>query len=250
MAGKPYLVALLCLPLACGGGGSTDVPDAGDGDAALPLDSREVDATAGPCDPVAQTGCTSTEKCSIIPSSGSGPARVGCVDRVGSLQELDACTPATSAQPDDCAPGLACRGSADPRCLAFCASSPADTCATGETCLFAEDLDGDLYDDVEYCARTCDVLDQDCPAAGIGCYPTRDGPICAPIGAGDTPAGEGEYCAYANSCDVGLGCFYVSASWYCLRLCDYFQTGGPTCDLGQVCNRHDVDDWGVCVSGF
>jgi hypothetical protein len=123
-------------------------------------------------------------------------------------------------------------------------------CGANESCIFVEDLDGDLVADVEYCARTCDLLDQDCPGADIGCYPTRDGPVCAPIGAGDLPRQEGDYCEFANSCDVGLGCFFVSSDWFCLRVCDYFETGGPTCGVDEVCNRHEDDDWGVCVPAF
>jgi hypothetical protein len=244
---RRHLVLTLCLGLAaCGNGGASD-GDAGP-DAQV-SDGGNPDANTAGCDPVAQTGCASDQKCSLLATT-DGPDVVACVDGSGTRQALQTCTPATTSSPDDCAPGLACRGAVDPRCLTFCDSSPEDTCGAEESCIFVEDLDGDLLGDVEYCARTCDLLDQDCPGVDIGCYPTRDGPVCAPIGAGDLPGQLGDYCAFANSCDVGLGCFYVSTDWFCLEICDYFESGGPTCGVDEVCNRHEDDDWGVCVSAF
>lgn len=179
------------------------------------------------------------------------PPVVGCAPRLGTLQALDSCTPATAGSPDDCAPGLACRGDADPRCLAFCARQP-DTCSSADICLFSEDLDGDLSADVRFCARLCDVLAQDCGQAGIACYPTRDGEVCAPEGAGSLPRTEGQSCDFANSCAEGLGCFRVGTSpdWSCFKVCDAGGGGGPACASNQVCNRHESDDWGVCIDVF
>lgn len=239
---------------ACSSSSPADDPDASIvfPDAGAP-DAADIDATpAGPCDPVAQTGCGETQKCSIAPSPTVGePPMLACVPATGTKLVLDSCTPATATSADDCVPGLACRGDSDPRCLAFCADQP-DTCSGADICLFSEDLDGDLNADVRYCARLCDVLGQDCDQSGVSCYPTRDGEICVPEGAGSAPVGEGQSCEFANSCAEGLGCFRVGSSpnWLCFKVCDANNAGGPGCAANQVCNRHESDDWGVCVSIF
>lgn len=251
------LTAFAALALMACDPSSPPEPDAGMADAStLPPDAAlppDGPPALGPCDPVSQSGCNPDQKCSITPQPNPVlPPVVACVPRTGARQALESCSRATPTQADDCAPGLACRGQADPRCLAFCADSPDDTCPASEMCLFAEDLDSDLTIDVQYCARLCDVLDQDCGQSGVACYPTRDGTLCVSEGAGSTPAGEGQICPYANSCAEGLGCFRVgtSSDWLCFAICDADQSGGPGCAANQFCNRHEDDDWGVCINAF
>jgi len=245
---------LLVAAVSCYSGSSGEA-DAGPDDAAVGPDAPlDPDAAMSPdgststsCDPVAQSGCSASEKCTIL--NDTAP-HIACGPRAGTKGHLESCAPATATMPDDCAPGLVCRGDNDPRCLEFCADAPVDTCGGADICLFQEDLDGDLIADVKYCARICDVLTQDCSEAGISCFPTRDGTVCAPEGAGATPSQVGQSCDYANSCAAGLGCFRVGSSqdWRCYQICDANGAGGPSCAGGQYCSRHENDDWGVCIS--
>jgi hypothetical protein len=245
------LLLSLALTAGCGGSGPTGV-DAGP-DANANVDAATGDPDAAdlvPCDPVTQQGCIGTQKCAIVPSPVLGdPPRIGCVEGVGNVGSMEPCTPATPEQPDDCAPGLSCRGDVAPLCLEFCSDYPEDTCSQGEICAFGEDFDGDWVADVLFCAVTCDVLAQDCAGASISCYPTSSGTICAPEGAGGTPVQEGDACAYANSCAEGLGCFQVGASFdfLCFKVCDPCDGCEPSCGPAQTCSQVQDEVWGICI---
>ena len=239
------ICAAILVVAACGGDDVATV-DGGADDGAIAGDGGEDAFNPVSCDPVSQLGCQADEKCSVIPSQIYGePPEVGCVAGGGSLGMMASCEPATFNQPDDCVRGMVCVGSAAPHCLPFCADFPVDTCAADQICAFEDDLDGDFIVDVMYCAQTCDLLEQDCGGAGIGCYPTRSGDLCAPVGAGETPVGEGELCDHANSCAVGLGCFQIDLyAWECLVICD---PGGDDCAAWQFCNPVADENWGVCI---
>jgi hypothetical protein len=220
--------------------------DAGTPDAALPPDATPPpDASDQPCDPYLQD-CPSGSKCSIVPVPEDSSV-FRCVDDAGSQEIGQQCEPATATTPDLCRAGLVCRGDADPRCVEFCERDPADTCSAGHVCAMDIDLDGDLIPDAHVCAPLCDPLAQDCVASDHACYPSRLGAVCATEGAGGTPAGVGEPCAYANSCAAGLGCFGSGQDYRCYVLCDYYDTGGPTCAAGELCYRVSNENFGVCA---
>ena len=245
------LAIAAAVAFGCGGGDSDGVDAGGIADAdpeapdGAPADARP--ATA--CDPLTQIGCSADEKCTIVPSSIHGePSVVGCVPNTGDGAAFETCTPATHVTPDDCARGLACVGTAAPRCLPFCTDYPLDTCGAGQSCALGEDLDGDWVVDVSFCAATCDLFLKDCTDPAFACYPTRAGPICLLEGAGDVPAPEGAACEYANSCAEGLGCFRIGVSleWLCFAVCDPYGTGGPTCGAAQSCIPVEDEVWGLC----
>jgi hypothetical protein len=247
MVGRAYRVLLIAsmTVLACNG-----EPAAGDGgvDAVAAADALADARVMDYCDPVTQDGCEEGEKCTIVPSGiVGGPAVIGCVDADGDLGAMEPCSRAMFDSPDNCLPGLSCRGTVDPRCLPFCTDYPEDTCDEGQICALGEDIDGDFWVDVEFCALTCDPLAQDCTEEIQACYPTRGGAICAPEGAGDEPVAEGELCLYANSCGGGLGCLLSeSFEWLCYKLCD-LEGGEPSCSPVQVCNPFEDEPWGVCI---
>ncbi len=236
------------LIVACGE--SPAEVDGGSSDAIGDQQDAVIDGfTPSSCDPVFQSGCSNGEKCSIIPSQYyGGPSRIGCVADLGSLGFMEVCERASYMTPDYCRRGLACVGSATPRCLPFCFNYPFDTCDSDQVCAFSDDLDGDLEDDVHFCGQTCDVLAQDCGDPALGCYPTREAAVCATEGAGGTPVQAGEPCDHANSCEAGLGCFQVGSAtdFVCLELCDPYGSG-PGCSWPLECNPVEYEAWGVCV---
>jgi len=242
--------AVLLAFAACGddGSGSTD---GGGIDASVPTaDASPVDASVvvdasipTNCDPVSQQGCDPGQKCSVIPGT---PARIGCVSDLGTIALRQSCTVATAAVPDQCAPGLVCRGETTPVCQEFCDDSPSDTCSGAQACVFEFDIDGDFFVDYELCGASCDVLQQDC-IAGHACYPSLGGEICAEEGGGSTPVSEGGMCPFANSCEVGTGCFRLGAGadWLCFKICD---PSGDDCALDQICNPVAGESWGLCIA--
>lgn len=251
MRGHPIrqwcLIAGALALVACGDGKADN--DGGPDAVVAPDAGAAPDATPASCDPVTQDGCEAGQKCSVIPGVSGGDDMLGCVADTGSAGLLMACAPPTPTTPDDCAKGLACRGTTDPRCMEFCSSEPTDTCGTGQVCAFGVDLDGDQVTDAEFCTESCDPLAQDCTSSTFACYPSRSGAICAQEGAGGTPALEGETCPFANSCAEGLGCFRIGLSqdWLCFKLCDPV-SGTPGCGAGQTCGTVENENWGICVA--
>jgi hypothetical protein len=220
-------------------------PDGGLEDAEVWPDAAPPDGSTAPCDPFAQD-CPSGSKCSIVPVPDESSV-FRCVDDEGSQSIGASCIPATPTTPDNCQRGSVCRGEADPRCVEICERDPVDTCSGDQVCALDIDLDGDLLPDAHVCAARCNPLTQDCVSTEQACYPSRLGTVCALGGAGAEPAGLGEPCPYANSCEAGLGCFGGGSDYRCYRLCDPFNAGGPGCGTGEVCYRVQNEYWGICA---
>lgn len=156
------------LLVACGGGKST--PDA---PIVVTIDAPVV----GACNPVAQSGCQPTEKCTwvrTIAGSADQRGQLGCV-AAGTKALHDACTwgaAGTATGYDDCGAGLICLASsktdmASGTCSAICDSSAAigaaGSCATNYACgLYTNFFSnaGDTANSTGLCDPTCHPLTQ------------------------------------------------------------------------------------------
>lgn len=222
-------------PCDCGDVDSgVPVVDAGsDAGASLPdagatEDADPPDAPSGPCDPVAQTGCPSGQRCTWIRVGLEG--RLACVPP-GRLGLHDACS-TTEGAPDDCAGGLICVANSCER-----ACSLADGCTADHRCVR---YDG-VFDEEEIgvCDPTCDPVRQtrdydgaaacgspDPASPTRGCYGPLHGPFtCAPVTWPErTHRAPLSGPVYVNSCAPGYlpmrGSTGASAPLVCLALCD------------------------------
>ncbi len=185
----------------------------------------------GACNAVAQTGCTVGEKCAFVlddPDTGAG--YVGCVVD-GSQAIGDACTDASVAGgSDDCTAGGDCyRGV----CHEIC-TTVNDQCAVGACVTFQDALGEPLP--IEICLPPCDVLAQNCPGAGDGCYLAGGASVCVGAGVGQL----GDSCTAANQCSPGMVCIgSTEGGFVCRDFCgpwmECFDAGGDpvSCACGS-----------------
>ena len=238
------LLPVICAAVFAAACSSSSVPAGGDAGIGVVSDAAlGVDARVTGCDPVTQSGCADGEKCTVV---GSGTERVvGCALIAGSREPGDSCD-TSAGDGDDCAPGLYCDSSSAPAtCVEFCVNEPADSCGAQSVCALGFTVG---ESDVRICTDVCDPVDQDCERNEFGCYPSRSGPSCAQIGGGSTPVGEGASCGFANECNAGLACLFVSESWSCFKLCDPFAIFDDGCSETQLCNQVDDNSWGICIN--
>lgn len=216
-------------------------PDAGPEPDGGPLDTGPVDAgPTGPCNPVAETGCPTGERCVWV-RHAEGTGELSCVPD-GTVAEGGECTPAMVGGTDDCQSGLTCLTD---RCERVC-DPAASGCGTGHHCaLYSGFVDGM----VGVCTASCDPVTQTrlfdgAPACGspdpdvptMGCYGRLGGPYACstviPAAASRThrmaalgpPTGG----AYLNGCAPG----YVPAlprsstdrQIICVATCDPVET--------------------------
>jgi len=215
---------------------------------AVAVDAIEVDSSTESCNLVLQSGCADGQKCTLIADQESGEISIGCTEN-GSDPLYGMCDVPSGDTPDSCMAGHLCDGFDVKRCLEFCESMPDDTCSEDQVCSYNLDIDNDNFADAHLCASRCSPLDQDCSYDEMGCYPSRSGPICAPIGAGEEPVSKGGLCVFGNSCEKGLGCFRLSGTtdWRCFQLCALGERDGPTCGAQEICNQIEDEDWGICM---
>lgn len=209
-----------------GGGGTTEA--ATDGGTGSPFE----------CDPVAQTGCPSGQKCNHY-SMGGGLFLDGtkCVPLAEPPKQLDeACAPegGYGSGLDDCDAGLMCWqiGPANiGTCMTLCDSDDL-ACPDGTTCGRLVGVDAFL------CLPVCDPLAQDC-IEGAECTIGERGFGCAPDKSGD----EGQIydaCKYANSCDPGLACAKPEAAPGC-KIGDFDGCCVPFCEVGVTLCPDDLE---------
>ncbi len=230
--------------LACGGGSGDDTPDA----FVVPtIDSGnpdDPDANVGACNPVAQTGCNSGEKCTwIVDVAGTPPdpdlGHTGCVTD-GTVAEGDACTlPETGA--DDCVAGTYCLRSV---CTEICSSAP-NSCPSGEICSTYENLMEDI-ENVGLCNPECDPVEQNCAIDTQACYLqlVTGESSCAGIPSDAVGLTQGDDCSanssgqcYLNGCDKGYGANLPDGpDATSISLCAFF------------CNP--IDNWSGNVQGL
>ncbi len=193
------------------------------------------DTSSGPCDPIAQTGCSAPDtKCTAV-DDGSGSGKAGCVTPTGSKGLGDSCT-RTSQDPsgighDDCGAGFFCSGIstlASPpnrHCRKFCKDD--SKCASTEKCSELV-FDGGTTATAGICVPTCTLFGTDC-AGSLNCsvlITSMDGTTahgtCRAVG---TKA-VGDKCAMAFECGKDMVCAdpTKSGSNTCIALCDTSHT--------------------------
>ena len=167
------------------------------------------------CDPVANTGCGSGEKCTFIATSQDPfEGHTGCAPD-GTVALGDPCATDGGTGVDDCLGGTFCQGGT---CQEVCTVTP-DSCPTDYHCSHTA---GIFDDNIGTCDTMCDLYAQDCDG-GETCYMLlgqTDYPrVCSPtVPEPDTahdgcepveklvPQEQGECCSFINTCNVGLGC--------------------------------------------
>lgn len=195
--------------------------------------------------------CGAGMKCGYDFSAPGGPVRA-CLP-AGTTPEGAPCGEAEGG--DTCVRGTTCLRLDErsaPVCTRFCLPVPG-ACPEAQSCVGAATIPG-TDERPLVCAPTpaqCDVLAQDCPAAGDTCYPvavtsTREA-LCLP--AGPTPAG-GSCDASAPTCVKGAICVTStvgSRDGRCVVLCDLANARG-TCGPRQFCRSPAAGAaFGVCL---
>lgn len=216
-------LALLCA--GCAGakvGNIGSQPDSGTADSGL----------QGNCDPIANSGCPTGGKCTMLQNGQT--LSVGCGSK-GTKAAGDACTPVVTTvgqTGDDCGNGLACfsvQGDASATCHQICSPSGAGTaCPTSFACgLYVPGLTT-----VAFCQASCQPLEQSgCATTGQACYLADTGAMCLPAGTKN----PGDTCVQANDCRSGSTCLTSGSSGTCFSFCS--TTGGaPACTGGTTCN--------------
>jgi hypothetical protein len=90
----------------------------------------------------------------------------------------------------------------------------------------------------------CDLLAQDCPLAGYGCYALSGGNQCLPAGSGALD----EACSIPTDCGAGLTCIapHSGTPARCLALCD---PSASTCPAERPCTELlAAPSVGVCLA--
>lgn len=230
------------------GGAMSDASDASD--ACVPRTAPAgCTALAGlACDPVCQTGCCTSQKCSDL-YSGTGPT-LGCVPNKPSFGLLQPCTPSNSTTPqraDNCNPGLVCvdglRGSF---CLKLCRTD--DDCGTVK----CEDRPIEVTS-TSALARVCAIektpcdptnaANSGCPA-GRFCYltdtdPTGDTTVCE-ITTGD--ARRTDACLNSRDCFQNLTCTTKGSTIHtCQPVCSHASATDTCLTMGTQCQATGKD---------
>lgn len=193
------------------------------------------DASPATCDPIAQTGCASGEKCTSFADPMSPTMLKTQCTMAGTVAIGEACTKDPTTAIDDCVAGAWCDEGGT--CSSICTETP-DSCTAGFACL----RNGEAFLDrsgVGICEPTCSVFAQNCPI-GEGCYLILDTgtSVCArTTGAGLT---QGQQCDFLEQCARGYGCVLSeSPSNTSQNECAYFcnsSGGNPACANGPGAN--------------
>ncbi len=191
------------------------------------------------CDPISNTGCEASQKCSII----SGPTQQN-----PNASVVFGCAPkGTKGDGEDCANDTECgekffcalfQGAAGGKCTQFCANDSHCPTANNQKCIGG--LQG--YPSPLLCqaVTTCDPLAQDC-TGNQGCYPTPSGNICA----GSNNKDENVACNAANDCKPGLICLGAPGSATCKKICNMTAGQEPSCATG-TCQQIQGQSFGAC----
>lgn len=205
------------------------IVDAGPSDASRPND------TGLACDPVAETGCSGGERCSV------GTGSPACVSATGSGILGDACSGDV-----DCGAGLSCQGA---RCVRVCRVGDSAICGSDSTCSY-DSVHGQVFlsstNGIGLCTQDCDLLtDARCLGGGscaLGTDPMgHDFTWCRDVGS----VANGQACTQQFDCAAGLYC-YVDG--FCRPFCDPANaaaTCSTTCDPATHLAAHA--QVGACI---
>jgi hypothetical protein len=225
-AASLLLAVVVVASSACGGGGSTTDPLLADARAACPAPPDARTACGAPdagCDPFLHCGCGTAQKCT------AGTVGLECV-AAGARTAGQVCGADSECERGTlCVPFLGVT-----QCLRFC--DAAHACPGGEAC-YVVVADRGQRAVAEACGPTCDLLAQDCPASGLGCFTSQK--ECAPErGVCLAPGGgaQGATCASMADCAAGNLCIDPGgpAPPICAKICGRKGTG-PTCTVGTTC---------------
>jgi hypothetical protein len=243
---KLAMGALMVGLMACGGGGGSSstviVTDTGGGG----------DVGPATCNPLTQTGCNASEKCTWIEDQENPPiGHVGCAPEAAAPKAIGAaCTPPPPGPMgyDDCAKGSVCLAGV---CKQICdVMGGAPTCDENHSCTRYADffeVGGNAVAGV--CDPGCDPLTQDLkigtnkvacgsPTGNMpnsGCY-GYDDYSCAPVGPTtltlldrDPPRTNASGNPYLNGCAPGFIPFF------------YEMTGSTTTLCSGYCSALEID---------
>jgi hypothetical protein len=207
------------------------------------------------CDPVCQTGCCTSQKCSAL-YNGHGPSSsttLGCVENIptrGLGERCDVQGAATADRHDNCSPGLVCiEGNVGNFCLKLCRGD-ADCAAAGTKC---EPRTLELAKDANSatvcglapspCDPTLNGSSSGCPA-NLVCYLLEtsesggDKTVCE-IRSGETARNLS--CTRSRDCLAGLTCPTTGpGAGICRPVCSH-KTTPAGCPAGTTCQTLGID---------
>ena len=209
------------------------------------------------CDPVCQTGCCTSEKCTALntAASGSSVAALACekgqwLRDVG--ETCDVLNAGTAKRTDNCLPGLLCvEGNADAICMKLCRGD-AD-CAAGVSCESRRIEPTSAYS-TTVCglpAATCNPLSgavSQCQGART-CYlitgaGAADRTVCD-ISSGDST--NGASCKLPSDCLPGWTCpLSGDGASRCQPVCSHDSTPPNACPRGLTC-RTGSGTYDICL---
>jgi hypothetical protein len=140
----------------------------------------------------------------------------------------------------ECPFGSICAGTSaeDESCMPFCQSESHPDCPEDGQCLYGlQDSTLNLCGLLE----SCDLLAQDCEAAGEGCYIVDQQGTLGCVGAGDGQPGD--TCQYTNDCIAGVMCM---GEGVCQTLCEVGV--GDLCAEGETCTEIQGLSVGACAA--
>ena len=233
-------VLALSLFVACGPGGGS-APDGGAGD------GGGDGGSAGPCNPVTQSGCAAGERCLL--SEMGEPICEAVEDGAANIGE--ACLGTTGKR---CVPGAQClRDPEGPgsRCMRFCDLTTRTGCPAGETCT----LKLPNNDDYGFCQPLveCSPLDNTGCEMGTACIAAVDTTMhffraCVPAGTAvhgeaceampDPATPEDRLCAPGHIC-VTVNDAMGGSRTICLQYCAE-DGSAPTCPAGFACENGEA----------
>jgi hypothetical protein len=206
------------------------------------------DSTPG-CDPVCQTGCCTTEKCTTL-NAGMEPnavGQLGCIPNVPARALGETCdhtSAGTVKRSDNCSPGLICvDGNSASVCLKLCRTDADCGVGTNSKC----ETRPIEVPTGSFKAKVCGLPPTPCdPTLGLGsgCPPAR---VCYLVtsdkAAGDTTICEftsGEIrnmaCTYSRECLAGSTCATAGmGAGYCRPVCSHAATPPNICPGISMC---------------
>lgn len=197
-----------------------------------PTDDSDPD-TGGPipldCDPVAQTGCNGTEKCTVVLQAGE--VGYACVSDDGSADPYGDCQSALGSGIDGCPAGYACLDdeAESGLCVPLCLDS---SDCTDAVCV------PELEYAIPYCANECSPFEGGCDSP-LQCRRLNDRFACTFVRPDDT-GGQGEPCTPQEDagCAEGFVCLpgalvpTCASDNCCSVVCD---TNADNCDAPSTC---------------
>ncbi|MGC4116075.1 MAG: hypothetical protein QM765_16120 [Myxococcales bacterium] len=174
------------------------------------------------CDPFAQTGCQSGQKCTLADDTPTWTCGAA-----GTKTDQQTC-----ASDGDCVAGTVCLNFGNGfKCTSLCSATK--TCPTGQDCLGGSPSSTSPF----ACMPTppCNPLTQDCANSDEGCFPKSQTEWACFHSMGKA---TGAACTYANDCIEGDVCNGNPGT--CLQLCDP-AGGSPTCTGGRELRSVDRD---------